>query len=93
VATNDYKTQTRTEGKKTLPLSLPSSNVISYELEGGSRVTVRPSGTEPKIKYYFEVRESFSQQESVDEARKRAEARMATCREAFISLAKERGQN
>ena len=34
---------------------LPISNVISFELSGGSRIIVRPSGTEPKIKYYFNL--------------------------------------
>ena len=33
-------------------IKLPKSNVISYSLEGGSEVIVRPSGTEPKIKLY-----------------------------------------
>ena len=37
-------------------LHFPSSNVLRYELEGGATVTARPSGTEPKIKFYFEVR-------------------------------------
>lgn len=32
---------------------LPKSNVLQYILEDGSQVTVRPSGTEPKIKYYI----------------------------------------
>ena len=32
---------------------LPKSNVLRFFGEGGSVVTVRPSGTEPKIKYYF----------------------------------------
>ncbi len=34
---------------------LPISNVISFELSSGSRIIVRPSGTEPKIKYYFNL--------------------------------------
>lgn len=33
-------------------IKLPKSNVISYSLEGGSEVIIRPSGTEPKIKLY-----------------------------------------
>ncbi len=36
-------------------LDLPKSNVLRYELEGGAWVAVRPSGTEPKIKFYFGV--------------------------------------
>jgi len=34
---------------------LPKSNVISLELSDCSRITARPSGTEPKIKYYFNL--------------------------------------
>jgi phosphomannomutase len=34
---------------------LPASDVVILELEGDARVVVRPSGTEPKIKLYFEV--------------------------------------
>jgi phosphoglucomutase len=36
-------------------LSLPASNVLYYELSGGSWFCIRPSGTEPKIKIYFET--------------------------------------
>jgi phosphoglucomutase len=34
---------------------LPPSNVIALELADNSRITARPSGTEPKIKYYFNL--------------------------------------
>ncbi|MGL5722149.1 MAG: phospho-sugar mutase, partial [Brevinema sp.] len=34
-------------------LGLPSSNVLALHLEDGSRIIARPSGTEPKIKFYF----------------------------------------
>ncbi len=37
------------------PLNLPVSNVLQFFLRDGSKVTVRPSGTEPKIKFYFSV--------------------------------------
>ncbi|MBO4489463.1 MAG: phospho-sugar mutase [Bacteroidales bacterium] len=37
------------------PLDLPSSNVLQFFLKDGSKLTVRPSGTEPKIKFYFSV--------------------------------------
>ena len=35
------------------PSGLPASDVLSYILEGGDKVIVRPSGTEPKVKIYF----------------------------------------
>lgn len=40
---------TRTEK----PIDLPKSNVLQFFLEDGSKITMRPSGTEPKIKFYF----------------------------------------
>jgi len=38
-------------------ITLPKSNVIKYKLENGSWICLRPSGTEPKIKFYFGVKE------------------------------------
>ena len=40
------------------PIEMPlnaTSNVLQYFTEGGLKVSVRPSGTEPKIKFYFEI--------------------------------------
>ena len=41
------------------PINLPKSNVLQFFLEDGSKISVRPSGTEPKIKFYFGVKESL----------------------------------
>ncbi|MDO4420327.1 MAG: phospho-sugar mutase, partial [Ruminococcus sp.] len=41
------------ETNETKEIDLPKSNVLSYTLEGGNAVIVRPSGTEPKIKLYL----------------------------------------
>lgn len=50
---------------KTSPLNLPKSNVLIYYTEDGSKIAVRPSGTEPKIKFYISVntaeRENFTE--------------------------------
>lgn len=53
-ALRDYETGIRlaADGQET-SLGLPPSNVLYFELEGGSRFVIRPSGTEPKIKLYF----------------------------------------
>ncbi len=53
----DYKAGEFTEletGRK-YSTGLPKSNVLSFKLENGDVILVRPSGTEPKIKYYFLV--------------------------------------
>lgn len=42
-------------GKKIEDITLPKSNVLQYILKDNTKITIRPSGTEPKIKFYFEV--------------------------------------
>lgn len=49
----DYLTSLKTEGQKTTKLNFPSADVIKYTLEDGSWIAIRPSGTEPKCKFYF----------------------------------------
>ncbi len=71
---------------------LPKSNVLAYLLEGGSRVTLRPSGTEPKIKYYFELVETPREAEPIPSAKARGEERLAALVDDFVRLAVERGQ-
>ena len=48
-----YKVISVTDYKEPEKTGLPASNVLTYGLEGGATVVVRPSGTEPKIKTYF----------------------------------------
>ncbi|CAI9429165.1 Phosphoglucomutase [Candidatus Ornithobacterium hominis] len=48
-------------------LTLPQSNVLIFYLEDGSKICVRPSGTEPKIKFYFSVKETLNSVEDYDE--------------------------
>ena len=43
------------DGKKIKDITLPKSNVLQYILKDNTKITIRPSGTEPKIKFYFEV--------------------------------------
>lgn len=43
------------DGKKIKDITLPKSNVLQYILSDNTKITIRPSGTEPKIKFYFEV--------------------------------------
>ena len=57
LALRDYKKDTRTEiaSGKVTPTGLPESNVLYYELSDNAWCCVRPSGTEPKTKFYFGV--------------------------------------
>ncbi len=45
-------------------LDLPSSNVLQFFLADGSKISIRPSGTEPKIKFYFSVKETLDNMDS-----------------------------
>lgn len=56
VAIEDYELGTCTDGEKTTPLSLPKSGVLLYRLENEGKLTLRGSGTEPKIKIYAELK-------------------------------------
>jgi phosphoglucomutase len=58
---NDYESLVSTDiltGTKTV-IELPKSDVLQFFLEDGSKISVRPSGTEPKIKFYFSVNTSL----------------------------------
>ncbi|WML38600.1 phospho-sugar mutase [Neobacillus sp. OS1-2] len=55
-ATEDYLTSTRITQNGEEKIDLPKSNVLKYIFEDGSWVCLRPSGTEPKVKFYFGVR-------------------------------------
>ncbi|MBR7184356.1 MAG: phospho-sugar mutase [Clostridia bacterium] len=55
VRIGDYRAQTFTHlpGGQTEPTGLPAADVLYYALEGGDTIVVRPSGTEPKVKFYY----------------------------------------
>jgi len=55
---NDYALSQATDihSGKISPIELPKSDVLQFFLEDGTKISMRPSGTEPKIKFYFSVR-------------------------------------
>jgi len=55
-------------------MDLPRGDVLAMELAGGHRVMLRPSGTEPKIKFYYDVRVELGEGETTAAARARGEA-------------------
>ena len=50
---SDYANSIRYDGDTSSEIHLPKSNVLEYRLHNGSKIIVRPSGTEPKIKIYL----------------------------------------
>ncbi|MBO9128824.1 phospho-sugar mutase [Bacillus sp. 165] len=83
----DYKTSVRTtvEGKVE-EIKLPKSNVLKYYLEDGTWVCLRPSGTEPKVKFYFGVTGS-SLEESEAKLQKTSAAFMEKVNESLMNKA------
>ena len=65
--------------------NLPPSNVLSYQLEGGTRVVIRPSGTEPKLKCYLDHREEMALGEPMAAAESRAASVLAEVRDAVLA--------
>jgi len=47
-------------------IDLPKSNVLIYQTKSGTRIAARPSGTEPKIKFYFSVNAPLSSVENTE---------------------------
>ena len=79
VAVRDYSSSVRrlADGSEEA-LNIPKTNAVYYELENGSFICVRPSGTEPKLKIYYSVR-------AKDEASaEKAFEKMKTAFEAFL---------
>jgi phosphoglucomutase len=72
VKIKDYLLRKETDilnGKETL-INLPESDVLQFILADGSKISVRPSGTEPKIKFYFGVCELLKSKAEFDETEK-----------------------
>lgn len=78
VTIKDYQLREETDLKSGAkkPIDLPVSNVLQFITEDGSKVSVRPSGTEPKIKFYFGVREPLAEGADIDKADKAANAKI-----------------
>lgn len=57
---------------------LPASNVLQFETADGTVVTARPSGTEPKIKFYFSVNGNLENKAEYDSTREKLKAKITT---------------
>lgn len=60
----------------TTVIDLPKSNVLQFFTENGSKVSVRPSGTEPKIKFYFGIKGNLENKEDFDKVNAALEAQI-----------------
>lgn len=71
------KTELNCETKVVTKLTLPVSNVLQFILEDDTYITARPSGTEPKIKFYFGVN---------DKDKEKVEAKLADTMKKFLAM-------
>ncbi|MCC5939147.1 MAG: phospho-sugar mutase [Lunatimonas sp.] len=65
------------------PLHLDKSNVIQFYLEDGSKISARPSGTEPKIKYYISVNEKLPSRDAYRTVEANLDRRMDELKKFF----------
>jgi phosphoglucomutase len=75
---NDYDTSTEknmSTGEVKI-MNLPKSNVLIYHTEDGTKVAARPSGTEPKIKFYFSVQSKLDSVENAIEKEQELDAKI-----------------
>ncbi len=85
---SDYLKRIRTDrlGNQ-VGIDLPRSNILAFELDDSSRIIARPSGTEPKIKFYFDVREEIPPGTDFQSAQARANKRLAAIQSDFLAIA------
>ena len=60
------------------PIELPKSNVLQFITEDGSKISARPSGTEPKIKFYFSVNTKLERAEDFERKEQELKAKIDT---------------
>lgn len=84
----DYKTleATRADGTKTQLVMPETSNVLQWFCTDGTKVSVRPSGTEPKIKFYLEVKDTLKEAADFAACEARAEQKIEAIK-ASLKLA------
>ncbi|MDP6922751.1 MAG: phospho-sugar mutase, partial [Lutibacter sp.] len=75
----DYQNATKTNllTGAVSKIRIPKSNVLIYHTENGTKVAARPSGTEPKIKFYISVRESLDHIDNAATVANKLEAKIA----------------
>ena len=78
IMVEDYKNSTALNlmTNEVEPLSIPKSDVLIYYTEEGSKIAARPSGTEPKIKFYVSVNSHLDSKEDFESTSKFLDAKI-----------------
>ncbi|MEC7240561.1 MAG: phospho-sugar mutase, partial [Myxococcota bacterium] len=64
----------------------PLSNVLGFELDNGYRILARPSGTEPKIKFYFEVQAAIGEDQELPEVQVELAKALESLKKSFLGM-------
>ena len=74
----DYQKRSKTDLQtgQQFVINLPKSNVLQFITEDGSKISARPSGTEPKIKFYFSVNTKLESIEKFEEVQQKAKEKI-----------------
>ena len=82
----DYSnlTHLETKTKKILPLDSHKSNVLQFITEDRSRISIRPSGTEPKIKIYFSVHSSLQRKSELKEKKDQLDTQISKLSKSLL---------
>ena len=57
-------------------ITYPKSDVLQFFTADGSKISIRPSGTEPKIKFYFGIKETLAGKEKYDEVKSKLDQKL-----------------
>lgn len=76
----DYQKQIKTDLQtgQQFVINLPQSNVLQFITEDGGKISARPSGTEPKIKFYFSVNTKLESMDRFEETQQKAKEKIQT---------------
>lgn len=82
----DYESslETSLSDGNTKKLNFPKSNVLQFITEDGSRISLRPSGTEPKIKFYFSTKTNLPSKEKFDETLQSLEKKLLSLKNDLL---------
>jgi len=71
---------------ETSTLNFPTSDVLQFYLEDGTKISVRPSGTEPKIKFYISVNTAISSRNEFEEANQKLDEKINQIEKYLLAL-------
>jgi phosphoglucomutase len=84
----DYKTlqEKNLQTGQSTPLNFPASDVLQFYLRDGSKISVRPSGTEPKIKFYISVNVSLPSKQAFESVNAELDQKIQSIQQVLMAL-------